>query len=374
MRKLVLLAAILMAATPAFGQEIDLLRDFEVEVVDRGRATAPVTTGEVEHFSFVSAYTDYLVVTYGEDAVRNKIEAVTAAMNTVHEDSGTLLRFPLSGMERTSYAETGDLNLDHDWYQSVRPCDGTVRVLFVGKGVAGGVAGSPGPGENWEPCYAPTSVINLGPLLENKTTTSTYGRLLAHEIGHGVALAHQCTPDQDYCGVCYSNGTGSVMSSGCGATQSTFRPEVVGYLNAGVPYFSTKLASVEAPPLTCPITPCFNDDETMCLLGPRFKVTGSWRTADGNSGTAQAFLLNNTKGAGSGYFWFFDDANIEIVVKMLDGCGPFDRFWAFLFGGTNVEVEINICDTFTGKRSDYTNTQGVNFQPLFDTNAFATCP
>lgn len=371
---LAILLAALVAAPTAFGQEIHLLRDFEVEVVDKGQVTAPLVTSEVEYFAFVANYTDGLVDTFGEDVVRNAIETITPAMNIIYEDSGTLLRFPLTGMEKVSYAETGDLQADGHWYASVHPCDGTVRALFVGKGFDGGVGSSPGPGENWEACYAPTSVINLAPYLEGRFNSLTYGKLLAHEIGHGFALGHQCTPDQPYCGICYPNGTGSIMSTGCGPKVDNFRPQVVEYLNAGVPYFSTQLATAEAPPQTCPVAPCVRDDETLCLLGPRFELTGSWRTSDGNTGPARAVQLNNTNSSGSGYFWFFEEANIEVVVKMLDACvEPFNHFWAFLFGGTNVEVEINVCDTFTGHLQTYTNTQGVNFQPQYDTSAFNTC-
>jgi hypothetical protein len=76
----------------------------------------------------------------------------------------------------------------------------------------------------------------------------------------------------------------------------------------------------------------------------------------------------------SGYFWFFDAANIEIVVKTLNGCGVNGRYWVFAAGLTDVEVTLRVTDTQTGALKTYVNPRGIAFQPIQDTSAFATCP
>jgi hypothetical protein len=63
------------------------------------------------------------------------------------------------------------------------------------------------------------------------------------------------------------------------------------------------------------------------------------------------------------------------VVKVLGACSsPFPRFWVFAAGLTNVGVEITVTDTANGTVRRYENPIGMSFEPLQDTNAFATCP
>ncbi len=75
----------------------------------------------------------------------------------------------------------------------------------------------------------------------------------------------------------------------------------------------------------------------------------------------------------SGYFWFFNSANIELVVKVLDACTVNDHYWVFAGGLTNVEVVLTVTDTNTGAQQVYTNPLGTAYVPLQDTGAFE-CP
>ena len=116
---------------------------------------------------------------------------------------------------------------------------------------------------------------------------------------------------------------------------------------------------------------CTPTETALCLGGTgRFRVEVMWRTPTGESGDGQAvpFLLD------TGFFWFFDSRNIELVVKVLDACSsPFESFWVFASGLTNVEVDLRVTDTLTGEMRVYRNPQGQSFQPIQDTAAFATC-
>jgi len=78
----------------------------------------------------------------------------------------------------------------------------------------------------------------------------------------------------------------------------------------------------------------------------------------------------------SGYFWFFNPANIEVVVKVLRACSQAaPRYWVFAAGLTNVEVTLQVTDTQAGgSPKTYLNPLNTPFQPIQDTDAFATCP
>jgi hypothetical protein len=115
---------------------------------------------------------------------------------------------------------------------------------------------------------------------------------------------------------------------------------------------------------------CQDDASHVCLQQGRFRVSAAWQTAQGAAGAGQAVRLTPD----TGYFWFFDASNLEIVVKVLDGCALAPgRFWVFAGGLTNVAVQMTVADTMTGATKTYRNRQGTPFAPLQDTAAFP-CP
>ncbi len=76
----------------------------------------------------------------------------------------------------------------------------------------------------------------------------------------------------------------------------------------------------------------------------------------------------------TGAFWFFSPSNVEVVIKVLNGCGLNSRYWTFAGGLTDVNVILTVTDTQTGTIQTYTNPPETPFEPIQDTNAFATCP
>jgi hypothetical protein len=115
---------------------------------------------------------------------------------------------------------------------------------------------------------------------------------------------------------------------------------------------------------------CLPDDSTLCLGNGRFRLAAAWRKPDGTSGAGAAVPVTDD----TGYFWFFDAKSIEVVTKVLDGCGGNGRYWFFSGGLTNVEVALTVTDTTTGARAVYGNAAGTAFAPIQDTSAFSTCP
>lgn len=115
---------------------------------------------------------------------------------------------------------------------------------------------------------------------------------------------------------------------------------------------------------------CTPDALTLCLNGGRFEVGATFKTPMGATGVAQATALTND----SGTFYFFDPNNVELVVKVLDGCALSSSYWIFGAGLTNLEVELRVRDTESGTVKTFRNPAGQPFQPILDVTSFATCP
>jgi len=120
-----------------------------------------------------------------------------------------------------------------------------------------------------------------------------------------------------------------------------------------------------------PTAPCVDGPTTLCLRNDRFKVQVDWRTNQGTQGPGGVVPFQTTD---SGLFWFFNPNNWETVIKVLNGCPVNNRYWVFAGGLTNVETVITVTDTQGGDVKQYMNPLDTPFQPIQDTNAFATCP
>lgn len=113
------------------------------------------------------------------------------------------------------------------------------------------------------------------------------------------------------------------------------------------------------------------DDETALLNQERFAVSARFRTLDDAEGAAHAVRFTGD----AAWFWFFDETNVEAVVKVLDACDleGFRSFWVFAAGLTDVGVELRVEDTVSGEVWRRESPLGQTFQPIFDTGAFMTC-
>jgi hypothetical protein len=114
---------------------------------------------------------------------------------------------------------------------------------------------------------------------------------------------------------------------------------------------------------------CTPTATAMCLNNNRYRVEATWQSSS-SSGVGNINELTDD----TGYLWFFSSSNVEIVVKVLNGCGLNSRYWVFAAGLTDVRTTITVTDTKTGSVKQYTNPLGTPFAPVQDTAAFATCP
>jgi photosystem II stability/assembly factor-like uncharacterized protein len=115
---------------------------------------------------------------------------------------------------------------------------------------------------------------------------------------------------------------------------------------------------------------CTADAHTLCLKNGMFAVTADFqRTPDSLSSPASAVPMTSD----TGYFWFFDPANVEMTVKVLDGCSLNGHYWVFAAGMTDVGVEWKVTNNLSSTAKDYKNVVGTPFQPVQDTAGFS-CP
>ena len=111
---------------------------------------------------------------------------------------------------------------------------------------------------------------------------------------------------------------------------------------------------------------CSTNSQTLCLNASRFQIRVDWAVpAQGRTGVGTAVPVTSD----TGYFWFFTSANVELVIKVLDGRGINDHFWVFYGALSSVQYTIHITDTQTGATKTYTNPSGT-LASVADTSAF----
>ena len=120
-------------------------------------------------------------------------------------------------------------------------------------------------------------------------------------------------------------------------------------------------------------SPCQPSAQRLCLnngpSGGRFAVEVAWKDFQGHTGQGTAVSLSGDSSGTTGAFWFFNSANIELVVKALDGRPVNGHFWLFYGALSNVEYTVTVTDTQTGTVKTYKNPSG-RFASVADTLAF----
>lgn len=125
----------------------------------------------------------------------------------------------------------------------------------------------------------------------------------------------------------------------------------------------------KAYPVTGATVPCDPSSAVLCLGDRRFRLDVTWRDFTGRTGTGTAVPLSEE----SGLFWFFSAANLEMLVKVLDGCSNNGHHWVFAAATTNVEYTLTVLDTATGATAVYSNPLGRSSPAVTDTVALG-CP
>lgn len=99
---------------------------------------------------------------------------------------------------------------------------------------------------------------------------------------------------------------------------------------------------------------CDSAVDLLCLRSQRFRVSARWRDFVGREGLGRAISLTSD----TGYFWFFNGANVELMLKIVDGTDYNGFFWVYYGALSNVEYWITVEDTVTRKSRTYHNPLG----------------
>lgn len=109
-----------------------------------------------------------------------------------------------------------------------------------------------------------------------------------------------------------------------------------------------ELAGSVAAPLTPPF--CGLTETQLCFKD-QFGVTVSWRNPrNGQEGVGRSIPLTDDTGA----FWFFNEDNAELMIKVLDGRAINGHWWVFYAGLSDVEYTITVTHPF-GEPVTYSN-------------------
>ena len=105
---------------------------------------------------------------------------------------------------------------------------------------------------------------------------------------------------------------------------------------------------------------------SLCLNQGRFRVSVTWHAVHlGTRGVGHPLPIADDTGS----FWFFGPANLELMIKVLDGRGVNGHYWVFFGALSDVEYEVTITDTSNGAVKTYRNEQGT-LASVADTSAF----
>ena len=109
-------------------------------------------------------------------------------------------------------------------------------------------------------------------------------------------------------------------------------------------------------------------------LEARFEATIAFDTsqAGGQAGLGKAIELDSLGVTSGGVFWFFNQQNPEVLLKVLNGCSVNGHYWVFWSAGTNVRMVVAVTDRRRARQRVYQSPDRTPALPVTDILAF-TC-
>jgi hypothetical protein len=108
----------------------------------------------------------------------------------------------------------------------------------------------------------------------------------------------------------------------------------------------------------------------------RFAVAVHYATTQGGglSGDGHALPLATLGVPSGGLFWFFDAANPEMLIKIVDACELNQRYWLFYSAGTDAGFTVTVTDTVSVASAAYANPDLTAALPVEDTSVLPCAP
>ncbi|HEX3553400.1 MAG TPA: hypothetical protein VIA62_09240 [Thermoanaerobaculia bacterium] len=164
--------------------------------------------------------------------------------------------------------------------------------------------------------------------------------------------------------------TGAVRSYHNPPFQFASRADVDAFPAAAGADTAMQAAPIAALGSTAPLVGCLpvaaGPPTTLCLASGHFTVSVDFTDPrTGLAGQATAVPLT----ADTGAFWFFNDSNLELMVKVLDGRPVNGKFWVFYGALSDVDYTITVTRPETGEVRTYHNPKGT-LASQADTQAF----
>ncbi len=179
-------------------------------------------------------------------------------------------------------------------------------------------------------------------------------------------------PPKEICGQSDTRAFPGDLAAMLGLSSSTEEPSGLAGLEP------VRLSAVPLDLNTVPQTDdgagqCEATANRLCLLGNRFAVDVSFidpNIKDPDVDPEGAATVASSLGTpNTGFFWFFNQENIELAVKVLDGRGINGKFWLLYGALSDVEYEITVTDTMTKQSKMYRKEAG-SICGEVDTDAF----
>ncbi len=129
----------------------------------------------------------------------------------------------------------------------------------------------------------------------------------------------------------------------------------------------TAAFTLTAPPEPGTTTAC-SPAEAATTLSGEYEVRMCFETPTGVWMDASNYHLESRA---SGLLYFFDRDNVEVLVKVLDGCAINGHRWVFAAPVTTLAFNLEIVERGTGRRFTHRNPKSLTASTVSDTSAFA---
>ncbi len=128
--------------------------------------------------------------------------------------------------------------------------------------------------------------------------------------------------------------------------------------------------TLRQPPADGTPTDCEPRDGVATLSGD-YEIRMCFEMPSGAQADAADYHLESTA---SGLLWFFDRDNVEVLVKVLDGCAINGHRWVFVAPVTTLAFNLEIVERGAGRRFIHRNPRSRTATTVSDTTAFACDP